>query len=63
MFRTKDHLQGAKLFLAKITFLKTLTDKFLILIWCCGSMLYCVMVMCRVVCSLRPHDTQSEAHS
>jgi len=28
MFRSKDHLQGAKLFLAKVTFLKTLIDYF-----------------------------------
>jgi len=28
MFRFKDHLQGATTFLAKVTFLKTLTDSF-----------------------------------
>ena len=27
MFRSQDHLQGSTLFLAKVTFLKTLTDK------------------------------------
>jgi len=26
MFRSQDHLQGATLFLAKVTFLKTFTD-------------------------------------
>jgi len=28
MFRSQDHLQGATLFLAKVTFLKTFTDYF-----------------------------------
>ena len=40
MFRSYDHHQGAALFLAKITLL-TLID-FPTIIWCCGSMSYCV---------------------
>ena len=28
MFRSQDHLQGATVFLAKVKFLKTLTDLF-----------------------------------
>jgi len=43
MFRSEDHLQGATLFLRKVTFcLKHLLIKFLILTWCCSSMSYCV---------------------
>jgi hypothetical protein len=42
MFRSYDHLQGATLFLAKVTFLKMHSlINFLILTWCCGSMSYC----------------------
>ena len=58
MFRSCDHHQGAALFLAKITLLKTFTDYFPIIIWCCGSMSYCVgrallrvwLTMCVVLC-------------
>ena len=42
MFRLCDHHQGAALFLAKITLLKHSLIDFPIIIWCCGSMSYCV---------------------
>ena len=43
MFRSQDHLQGATLLLAKVLFLKILTDSFL----------YINMVLWQHVCNIK----------
>ena len=59
MFRSCDHHQGASLFLSKITLLKHSLIDFLIIMWCCGSMSYCVGRALRRVqltmCHSQPH--------